>query len=801
MPRRLPSHWAALIDALRLKGADPEALRSFDEHEWKQTLAFCDRTQLTLALGAACNGILPGWVRDRIAGDAARNAERWRRIRAAYEEIAAEFTRHSIEHAVLKGFAHCPEFVREPAQRVQYDIDLLLRREDVLAARDILLPLRYEALKGLERLPVDHLPVMIRRTGWRWRGDYFDPEIPPEVELHFRLWDGATERFAPAGLEAFFDRRGESVVDDDLRFPALELADRVGYASLHLLRHLLRGDLRPGHVYELACFLDLFHDDADFWLRWRQLHSDSLRQLELICFRIADVWFHCRIPAPALEQLPDGIERWLNTYALAPLEGLVSPNKDELWLHLSLVNNAPDRFRIIRRRLLPLQVPGPAEGVEVPEAQRTRAFRLSMRWSQGRRILARTRHHARALVPVIVHGVRWWWEGLGVEPAFWRFLAAAALFELGMFVFILLFNLFLTEAGFRETSLGLIAGAMTAGNLAGVLPAGLMVQRLKPNLVLCAAFLMLAVVSALRVTVSSEAALIGLSFLSGSILSLWAVSILPAISSLTAERSRSIAFSSFVATGIGVGVAGGMIGGQLPGWLGRLGAVHPKQTALLLACALMALSAVPAFRLRIARPPREQKLYPRNPVLIRFLSAWALWSLAVGVFNPFFNVYFSKHLSLSVERIGWAFSAAQFLQVLAVLGAPAVFRRFGLSRGIAGMQASTGLALLFLAIAPSPVAVLAYTLYMVFQCMSEPGVFTLLMNGVQPAERGGASALIFFVAYAAQAVAAAAGGVAFTHLGYPLPLSLAAAGALLAAVLFARLPDRTQSSSTSQISS
>lgn len=83
MPHRLPSHLAALIDALRLKGADPEALRSFDEHEWKKTIAFCDRTQLTLALGAACNGILLEWVRDRIASDAARNAERWRRIRAA----------------------------------------------------------------------------------------------------------------------------------------------------------------------------------------------------------------------------------------------------------------------------------------------------------------------------------------------------------------------------------------------------------------------------------------------------------------------------------------------------------------------------------------------------------------------------------------------------------------------------------------------------------------------------------------------------------------------------------------------
>ena len=47
----------------------------------------------------------------------------------------------------------------------------------------------YEAVKEIAHNGSDHLPVMIRKTGWTWRGDYYDPEMPPSVELHFRFWN------------------------------------------------------------------------------------------------------------------------------------------------------------------------------------------------------------------------------------------------------------------------------------------------------------------------------------------------------------------------------------------------------------------------------------------------------------------------------------------------------------------------------------------------------------------------------------------------------------------------------------
>jgi predicted MFS family arabinose efflux permease len=63
-------------------------------------------------------------------------------------------------------------------------------------------------------------------------------------------------------------------------------------------------------------------------------------------------------------------------------------------------------------------------------------------------------------------------------------------------------------------------------------------------------------------------------------------------------------------------------------------------------------------------------------------------------------------------------------------------------------------------------------------------MYSLLMNRVSPAERGGSSALNFLVISLGQAVAAAMAGNAFVRFGYPPVLAALAGVALLAALSF-----------------
>jgi predicted MFS family arabinose efflux permease len=117
------------------------------------------------------------------------------------------------------------------------------------------------------------------------------------------------------------------------------------------------------------------------------------------------------------------------------------------------------------------------------------------------------------------------------------------------------------------------------------------------------------------------------------------------------------------------------------------------------------------------------------------------------------------------------------------------------------MQAATAAALFGLGIATPQLGAALYIAYMAFQYMSEPGMFTVLMNSVKPGERSGASALNMLIMNGGQAIGAAAGGLASAKFGYSLPLSVGAVIALAAAAAFGLLLDSRQSPTTEQIDS
>ncbi len=792
---------ATVIEALQFQGCDRPLIGA----DWPAVLAFCDRTHLTLPLARRRPDDLPPWVAQRLDKNLADNAERWRRMKIAYTEAANAFKASGLEFVVLKGFTHCPDYVPEPRLRPHHDIDLLFPPDQVLRARDVAVQLGYEPLGGFDRFPLDHLPRLIRKTGWEWRGDYFDPEIPISLELHFRLWDERTEGFGPTGLDQFWQRRRTRVVDG-LEFPTLDAADGLGYAALHALRHLLRGDLRPSHIYELSWFLQ-YKTDPHFWNSWWELHDESLRRLEAICFGVAQAWFGCNLPDMArdeVERLREPIKRWLKEHAQAPLVGLFRPNKDELWLHLCLLDSFSAKVAVMRRRLLPLQPPGPVDAVHLPDDAIDWRIRIRMKWRYTRFALSRFAHHVRTVLPTTRSGLVWTYNGIGLTRQFWRFFTAALLYDFGLFVFFLLYNLYLLQLGFREKFLGLVSSAMLIGSISGSLPAALVVRRLGVRGAMLCCFGLVAALGALRAWVANPQALIGLAFLTGAASVMWAVLLLPAVASLTNERNRAIGFSLIFSSGIAIGIFGSAVGGYLPGWAARL---HPGlpvavqyREGLWIGCAIALLALWPASRLALGLARQEERVFQRPPAaLIRFLAAAALWNLGTGMFNPFFNVFFAK-LRMPVESIGLVFSVSRVVQVAGILIAPLIFKVTGMTRGISGMQFASAVALAALAgvSSPAPAAVL-YSAYMVFQYMSEPGMYSYVMECVPPAQRSGASAMNFLVASSAQAIAAALAGALIQRLGYSPVLVAAAIMCVAAAALFRILVGaRTQPAASGQ---
>jgi predicted MFS family arabinose efflux permease len=776
---RIPRGPLAALAALRLDEPSLEALASLDAREWDEALRFCDRAQLTLALREAARGAMPEAIRDRTDCDAAKATERRGRALGLYRDLARWLGGEGIDFVALKGITHDDLL---PYPRVQFDIDLFCPEPAVFAARDLLVSRGFESLAAMEEFPTDHLPPLIRKTGWEWRGDFFDPEIPFPIELHFRFWDEETERLPAPRVEGFWERRAERRIED-VRLAALDPVDALGYSALHLLRHVLRGNLRLSHAYELARALDARAGDDRFWRLWIAWHPEALRRLEAAAFRLALAWFGGQASVAVreeMERLPASSAAWFERFAASPVRAQFEPNKDELWLHWSLMESAHDRIAVARRRLLPLRPPGPVDAVFVPEGGMTRRRRALRAARYARFALTRVGHHLRALPGVAASGWRWRRDTAGFGAEFRTFLATASLFNFAMFMFVLLYNLRLLGLGFREDFLGAVSGAGAAGCVAGAVPAAYLARRfgLRAALLFCCGAT--AGISALRALATTPAPLVTLAFANGIVFSIWAVSIAPMVARAVDEKRRPAAFSVFFGSQIGLGVAGGWIGGRLPALAGG------HRNALLAAAGLAALSLVPASRLKRGRSerPAGARTFPRGAFILRFLAPFALWHLATGSFNPFFNAYFAR-LGFPPERIGAVFSGSQMAEALAVLLAPAVLRGAGLVPGIVLMMGLTAAGLAGLAAAPGAAAAgAAYICYIVFQWMSEPGMSTLLMNHVREHEREGACALTYLAAFSAQALAAVGGGAAVARAGYGATLAGVAALAVAAAALF-----------------
>ena len=405
---KLKGQWPAILRALRFHDSDLAPLQSIPEHRWPALLGITDRAHLTLAVAARCRELLPASVRARVERNLVGNAGRYARLIATSREISVAFGAAGVEFVFLKGLTHRPYFTDQSQHRPQYDVDLYCPVASLAVARQVIDKLGFKPLPNRREGPVDHLPTMVRRTGWRWRGDYFDPEQPFSIELHFRFWDPAAEGIPVDGLDDFWRRRTIRNIGP-CEIPALGLPDTLSFAALHLLRHLLRGDLRPHHAYELAHFLERSAGDSAFWSEWQSTTPISSQALQAIPFRLAMEWFHCRPHPVALSlarRLPAAATTWFNLFALSPILALTHPNKDELLLHLALVSDSHARRAIALRRLLPPRVPRVTLDAYVRSDNSW--IRVKRRAYQLVFMVSRLLYHIRTVLPFAGSTFKWW---------------------------------------------------------------------------------------------------------------------------------------------------------------------------------------------------------------------------------------------------------------------------------------------------------------------------------------------------------------------------------------------------------
>jgi hypothetical protein len=402
---------SAVLKALRFHDRSTREIEAIPENDWPALLHAMDRAHLTLALGVRCRDLLPESARLRIDRNLAGNRARHDCLVATHSRITDALSLTGIEYVVMKGLSQWPWYVDDPGERPQYDIDIFVPRESMSGAAKAIHTLGYGFVNGILDPGADHLPVMIRRTGWTWRDDYYDPEMPISLELHYRFWNPQMMRFDTGDVAQFWRRRVVRQVGK-LRFPTLDPVDGLSYSALHLIRHFFGGDLRLRHVYEIAHFLERSACDDSFWTSWSETGLASCRVIEGIAFRLAKEWFRCNLHPVAretIEQLPSPIKRWFSLFAFSSIPGTGLAGKNELWLHFCLLNNARDRREIAFRRFFPKRAARVVRNPHVSPSQTGLGLRIRRVAYKASFMANRLLHHARTLGPTI-HGAWLWWS-------------------------------------------------------------------------------------------------------------------------------------------------------------------------------------------------------------------------------------------------------------------------------------------------------------------------------------------------------------------------------------------------------
>jgi MFS family permease len=396
------------------------------------------------------------------------------------------------------------------------------------------------------------------------------------------------------------------------------------------------------------------------------------------------------------------------------------------------------------------------------------------------------------------------------------YLLSNALSGISAGIVLVLYNLYLSSLGYRADFIGLVLFVAAVGGGVAIFPAGVCIDYLGGKLVLLCSNLAFAAAVAGEILFPQPVPLLMISFLAGGTVAFFLVLNAPYLTANSMPQERSHLFSLNIVLGLGTIVLGEPLGGALPTWFRSIPwlmsplpswllAAQPEprsyQLAVLFAGVLAAPSLIPIFLLSDDRPARKLKWMPtphrwgrlnRAPIqksdTYSTLRAWRqqfhlrkvvahpvfvvllvqiLLGLGMGLFIPYFNLYFVKQLKASPTFFGLIDGAANGINALFTLFAPLLAARIG---KITTITITRLIAIpLLLTIGLTNLLPLAATLYLFRQGLMDMslGIFQVFSMEIIPQQqRGLVNSTYQAFSQVAFALSVPLGGVIIAHMGY-----------------------------------
>lgn len=274
------------------------------------------------------------------------------------------------------------------------------------------------------------------------------------------------------------------------------------------------------------------------------------------------------------------------------------------------------------------------------------------------------------------------------------FMLANVLIQVGMGVFLVMYNLYIKELGFPETLNGKIISMTSLASAIMLIPAGYLSDRLGRKGIIITGAIFAAGTLFYRSLVTGEQSLVYAAFFTGLFMALVQVSGVPflAENSTAGERMHlfSIHFSLMTIASVIGSLGGGVLADALH-LVGNISTVDSIMYVLIIGAIIFTMGIVPLFQLKPTQKIEGQTEasteesegnaptgFRKNmKVIVLFGVANLLIGTGSGLVIPYLNLYFANRFDASNTYIGIILSLGSAMAAVAMLLGPALVKKVG----------------------------------------------------------------------------------------------------------------------------
>lgn len=367
------------------------------------------------------------------------------------------------------------------------------------------------------------------------------------------------------------------------------------------------------------------------------------------------------------------------------------------------------------------------------------------------------------------------------------FLSATFLNGFATGIWVVLFNLYLLDLGFREDFIGymLLLGGLAAGLAA--FPAGIICGKVGRRKTLLIGVAVGSIFNAILVFTSDPILLLTLNLFQGfgglAGILFW-VAQAPFMMENSEPEERTHLFSINLATWFLSSMAGSFAGGFLPRVFGGLLGVETEnvmvyRAALTVSVVFLFLAVLPYYVIK-EKPYQKNnatmasrfslKAIQSRAVIGKLVLTSGLIGLGAGLIVPFFNVFFKNKLQATPEQIGIIFALGNVMTAVGIVLAPVVSGRLGKVRAVVLTQLSSIPFIFGIAFSLNlGFAAVSYLARGALMVMGAPIYQNLAMEVVQTEERAPTSGLTTMADSIPRAIGSSIAGQMMTQGNYVLP--------------------------------